>query len=169
MDGIMRAIASAAMSHTSTYRATLAIIGIYAALTLALLTVCRRPGPEMPGFNAAFGAGVFVADLATCFLLLILFRQTLQASVLVLAGAFLFSALMAVAYLLAYPGAVTAGRSLVGSGQTVSWVYNCWIAGFALVCLAACPSRRGVTTTSSTACRRAWRRRLPRPSPFCCR
>jgi len=33
----------------------------------------------MPGFNAAFGAGVFVADLATCFLLLILFRQSLQA------------------------------------------------------------------------------------------
>jgi PAS domain S-box-containing protein len=138
MAGTMRATASPAIPHTSTYRATLAIIGIYAVLTLALLTVCRQPGPEMPGFNAAFGAGVFVADLATCFLLLILFRQTLQASVLVLAGAFLFSALMAVAYLLAYPGAVTAGRSLVGSGQTISWVYNCWIAGFALVSLAAC-------------------------------
>jgi PAS domain S-box-containing protein len=138
MAGTMHAAASPGTPHTSTYRATLAIIGIYAALTLALLTVCRQPGPEMPGFNAAFGAGVFVADLATCFLLLILFRQTLQASVLVLASAFLFSALMAVAYLLAYPDAVTAGRALVGSGQTISWVYNCWIVGFALVSLAAC-------------------------------
>jgi len=125
------------MSTSSTYRATFAIIGIYAALTLALLTVGRQPGPELPGFNAAFGAGVFVADLATGFLLLVLFRQTLSASVLLLAGAFLFSAAMAVAYGLAFPGALTAGRALVGSGQTISWVYNCWIAGFALVTLAA--------------------------------
>ena len=48
----MHAAASPGTLHTSTYRATLAIIGIYAALTLALLTVCRQPGPEMPGFNA---------------------------------------------------------------------------------------------------------------------
>src|SRR6266851_5078559 len=116
--------ASPAMSTSSTYRATFAIIGIYAALTLALLTVGRQPGPELPGFNAAFGAGVLVADLATGFLLLVLFRQTLSVSVLLLAGAFLFSAAMAVAYGLAFPGALTAGRALVGSGQTISWVYN---------------------------------------------
>jgi PAS domain S-box-containing protein len=125
------------MSPSSTYRATIAIIFTYAALAVALLTVSRQPGPDLAGFNAAFGAGMFVADLATGFLLLVLFRQRLQASVLVLAGAFLFSAGMAVAYVLAFPGAVAAGRALVGSGQTISWVYNSWITGFALATLAA--------------------------------
>lgn len=128
---------SPAISHSSTYRATLAIVFTYAAITVALLTVCRQAGPELPGFNAAFGAGMFVADLAAGFLLLVLFRRHLQASVLLLAGAFLYSAAMAVAYVLAFPGAVTAGRALVGSGQTISWVYNCWITGFALTALAA--------------------------------
>ena len=46
----------------------------------------------MPGFNAAFAAGVFVAELATWFLLLVMFRQTRKTSVLVLANAYLFSA-----------------------------------------------------------------------------
>ncbi len=128
---------SAATSQTPTYRATLAIIATYAVLTLGLLTVCQQPGPELPGFNAAFAAGVFVADLATAFLLLIVFRREAKLSVLLLAAAFLFSALMALTYLLAFPGAVMAGRPLVGSGQTISWVYNGWIAGFALVALAA--------------------------------
>ena len=47
------------MSVSSTYRTTIAIIFTYAALTVALLTVCRQPGPDLAGFNAAFGAGMF--------------------------------------------------------------------------------------------------------------
>jgi len=128
---------SAATSQTPTYRATLAIIATYAVLTLGLLTVCQERGPELPGFNAAFAAGVFVADLATAFLLLIMFRREATRSVLLLAAAFLFSALMALAYLLTSPGAVTSGRPLVGTAQTISWVYNSWIAGFSLVALVA--------------------------------
>ena len=92
--------------------------------TLGLLTVCQERGPELPGFNAAFAAGVFVADLATAFLLLIMFRREATRSVLLLAAAFLFSALMALAYLLTSPGAVTSGRPLFGTAQTISWVYN---------------------------------------------
>jgi PAS domain S-box-containing protein len=130
-------ISSPATSPSSTYRATIAIVFTYAALAVALLTVSRQPGLELAGFNAAFGAGMFVADLATGFLLLVLFRQGRQASVLVLAAAFLFSAGMAVAYVLAFPGAVATGRALLGAGQTISWVYNSWVAGFAFVTLAA--------------------------------
>lgn len=116
---------------------TVVFIALYAAVTLALLPFAREPGPEMPGFNAAFAAGVFVAELATSFLLFIRFRQTLKAAVLLLANAYLFSALMAIAYLFAYPGAVAAGRPLIGAGQTISWIYNGWILVFALLALAA--------------------------------
>ncbi|HYD04793.1 MAG TPA: ATP-binding protein, partial [Reyranella sp.] len=47
------------------------------------------------------------------------------------------SALMALAYLMAYPEAIVAGRILVGGPQTISWVYNSWIFGFALMTFAA--------------------------------
>ena len=57
-------------------RATIVIIGVYLALTLALLALARQPGPAMPGFNSVFGAALLVTELATSFLLLVLFRQT---------------------------------------------------------------------------------------------
>ena len=128
---------TAAAPNASAFRATAAFIAVYAAIGLALLPFAREPGPEMPGFNAAFSAGVFVAELATSFLLLIRFRQTLKVSVLLLANAYLFSALMAIAYLLAYPGAMTTARPLIGTQQTISWVYNGWISGFGLLALVA--------------------------------
>ena len=56
-------------------RLTLAIIGAYFVLALAFLPFARQAGPAMPGFNSAFGAGVFVTEFATAFLLLVLFRQ----------------------------------------------------------------------------------------------
>ena len=130
-------VRTAAAPHASAFRATAALIAVYAAIGLALLPFAREPGPEMPGFNAAFSAGVFVAELATSFLLLIRFRQTLKVSVLLLANAYLFSALMAIAYLVTYPGAMTTARPLIGARQAISWVYNGWIWGFALLAVAA--------------------------------
>jgi PAS domain S-box-containing protein len=124
-------------SHTVTFRVTLALVGLFVAVTLVLLPYARLPGPVMPGFNAGFAAGVCVAELATSFLLLVVFRQTLRPSVLLLAVAYLYSALMALAYPMAYPDAIAHGRLLVGGAQTISWIYNSWIFGFALMCLAA--------------------------------
>ncbi|TMJ31960.1 MAG: PAS domain S-box protein [Alphaproteobacteria bacterium] len=124
-------------SHTVSFRVTLTLVGLFAAVTLALLPFAREPGPAMAGFNAAFAAGVFVAELATSFLLLVVLRQTLRPSVLLLATAYLYSALMALAYMMAYPSAIAAGRILVGGPQTVSWIYNSWIFGFALMTFAA--------------------------------
>jgi PAS domain S-box-containing protein len=124
-------------SHTVTFRVTLALIGLFVAATFVLLPYAHLPGPAMPGFNAGFAAGVCVAELATSFLLLVMFRQTLRPSVLLLAVAYLYSALMALAYPMAYPDAIAQGRLLVGGVQTISWIYNSWIFGFALMCFAA--------------------------------
>src|SRR5688572_22019585 len=93
----------AGSSAIGTFRVTVAIVGLYAGVALGLLPYARVAGPEMLGFNGAFAAGVFVAELATSFLLLVRFRQTLKGSVLLLGGAYLYSALMAIAYLLAFP------------------------------------------------------------------
>jgi PAS domain S-box-containing protein len=128
---------SSTASHSVAFRTTLALIGLFTAGTLVLLPASRTPGPVLPGFNAAFAAGVFVADLATSFLLLVVLRQTLRPSVLLLAVAYLYSSLMALAYVTAYPDAIAIGRSLIGSPQTISWIYNSWISGFALMTFVA--------------------------------
>lgn len=127
----------AAASHTVTFRVTLALIGLLAFTAGVLLPYANVPGPSLPGFNAAFAGGVCVAELATSFLLLVVLRQVLRPSVLLLAVAYLYSALMALAYALAYPDAIAPGRSLIGGPQTVSWIYNSWISGFALMTFAA--------------------------------
>jgi PAS domain S-box-containing protein len=121
------------MLHAITFRVTLALLALYAILTAILLPFARSAGPPLPGFNAFFGGGVFVTELATAFLLLVLMRQTLRPSVLLLACAYLYSAAMALAYVAAYPDAVAPGRLLIGGPQTVSWIYNSWILGFAVL------------------------------------
>ena len=65
-------------------------------------------------WDASFAGGSFVAEIATAFLLLVLLRQTPRLSVLLLANAYLYSALMALAYVLSFPGAIARDRPLAG-------------------------------------------------------
>jgi PAS domain S-box-containing protein len=116
---------------------TLGFIALYAVVAAVLLPFARDPGPPMPGFNAFFAGGVFVTEIATAFLLLVILRQTLRPSVLLLANAYLYSALMALAYICAYPDAIAPGRMLIGGPQTISWIYNSWIFGFAVLAFTA--------------------------------
>jgi PAS domain S-box-containing protein len=116
-----------------TYRATAAIIALYAALTVPLIAVASVPGPELPGFNAFFAASVFVAEFATGYLLVIWFSRAPSWSVLLLAAAYLFSALMTVPYLLVFPGAVRDGQSLLGTPQSIAYIFLAWVLGFPLL------------------------------------
>ena len=119
------------------YRLTLAIIGVYTIATLALLAVAAQPGPVMPGISAFFTAGVFVTETATAFLLFVRFRDDRTWSLLVLACAYLFSGLMAAPYLLAFPGALLRDASVIGSSQSIAWIFLAWIFGFASLTFAA--------------------------------
>jgi two-component sensor histidine kinase len=121
----------------SAYKATVAIVLAYAAAALALLTVADRPGPPIPGISAFFAAGVFVTELATAFLLFVRFRDARAWSLLLLACAYLYSALMALPYLLTFPGAILRDGGVLGSFQSVAWIFILWIFGFALLSLAA--------------------------------
>jgi hypothetical protein len=101
------------------------------------LPFAQEAGPELPGFNALFAGGVFAIEGVTSFLLMVLYRRQPRRSVLLLVGAYLFSALMGLGYLLAYPGAVASGRPLMGTPQSIGWIYNSWVVGFALLTFAA--------------------------------
>jgi two-component sensor histidine kinase len=123
--------------HFSGVRLTLALIVVYACAALLLVQFASVPGPVVPGLSAFFAAGVFVTELSTGFLLFVRFRETRQASLLVLACACLYSALMAISYLLTFPDAVLREGVLIGSSRSTAWIYTAWVFGFALLTLAA--------------------------------
>jgi PAS domain S-box-containing protein len=118
-------------------RVAIAIIALYAVLAVPLIAVATEPGPALPGFNAFFAAGVFVAELATSYLLLIWFGWVPRWSTLLLAAAYLFSALMSVPYLLVFPGAVRDGAPLLGTPQSIAYVFLFWFVGYPLLATAS--------------------------------
>ena len=122
---------------TPALRATLTVVAALCVLALLLLPFVRVPGPQWPGFNGFFAGAVFVADLATSFLLFMRFRETRAIYVLLLACAYLHTATMALAYVVTFPGAVRADSPLLGTPQSVSWIFIAWTLGYALVALAA--------------------------------
>jgi len=97
------------------FATTATLIAAYLAIGAVLLPFAGAAGPELPGFNALFSGGVFVTEGVTGFLLMVVYRRQPRRSVLLLVGAYLFSALMSVGYLVAYPGAIAPGRPLLGT------------------------------------------------------
>lgn len=136
----MRAV-SATELHS---RRSIALAGIAIALgiacALALLPFVYRSGPELPGFSALFAGVMLAMELATSLLLVALFRQVPRYSLLFLLAAYLYSAVMAVAYLLTFPGALAPTAPLLGGGSSVAWVFNLWLVGFSLLTILAVAS-----------------------------
>ncbi len=122
---------------TPAFRVTLGLIVAFAAVAIALLPFAKLPGPEIPGLNGMFAAVVFVAEISIGFLLFVRFREQLVPSLLLLACAYLFSAMMAVLYVLTFPGALTIGHPVLGTAQSVPWIFVSWIFGFAAFALIA--------------------------------
>ena len=127
------AVAARAASPTvsASFVTTATLIAAYLVIGAVLLAFADHAGPELPGFNALFSSGVFIIEGVTCFLLMVVYRRQPRRSVLLLVAAYLFSALMSLGYLLAYPGAIAPVCPLMGTPQSIAWIYNSWIAGFA--------------------------------------
>jgi len=118
-------------------------LGIIVLVAIAGLPFAPSPGPEVPGLTSVFSALLFVTELATAMLLLVRFRVERRPWLVLLVCAYLYSALMAILYLLAFPGALQPSRTLIGAGQTASWLFVAWtfgmpIAGLAGACLEMC-------------------------------
>lgn len=128
---------------TPAFRAAFGLIVAFAAVAISLLPFAKVPGPEMPGINGVFSAVVFVAEISIGFLLFVRFREQRVRSLLLLGCAYLFSAMMAVLYVLTFPGALMIGRPVLGTPQSVSWIFVVWIFGFASLVLVAVASATG--------------------------
>jgi two-component sensor histidine kinase len=122
----------------SAFTISIAFICTYAIFALAVIPFARNPGPTIPGISVLFAATVFATELPTGLLLFVRFRANPHWSLLILASAFLFSALMVVPHLLTFPGAVLMNQILVGgSQQTSSYIFVVWVFGFALLAFAS--------------------------------
>ena len=118
-------------------RLAFALMAGYAAVVLAVFPWATLHGPPIPQTVAVFTTGIVVAEFATACLLLILLSDEPDWLVLFVSCAYLFSALMGVAHVLTFPGALLPDRPLLGGAQLTSYVYNVWRIGFAALILVA--------------------------------
>lgn len=119
----------------SQWRAALAVMLLSVVLFLAAAPFAKSPLPQIPAFLPIYQSAVVVLDMITMTLLLGQYTILRSRGLLLLACAYLFSALMAVAHALSFPGLFAAG-GLLGGGQTTAWLYFFWHAGFPLFVMA---------------------------------
>ncbi|UEM21096.1 MASE4 domain-containing protein [Skermanella mucosa] len=123
---------------TPAARRTIAFLCLaYILATLAILPFADRPGPVLPAITTTFGAGVMIADLCTAFLLLAQVRAARSRSLLLLSAAYLYSAAMALLHVLTFTGAWIPDQPLIGTPQSVGWLFIAWVLGFPALVLAA--------------------------------
>jgi signal transduction histidine kinase len=87
---------------------------------------------RVDGFVTAILTIVFLTHLATALLLFCQFAVTRSRALLVLAGGYLFSALIVVSHALTFPGAFTPGGLLGAGAQSSAWLYVFWHTAFPL-------------------------------------
>jgi Membrane-associated sensor, integral membrane domain len=90
---------------------------------------------DLPSVTPLVAGGLIVIQLSTGFLLFVRFIEDRRLSVLILGGAFTFSAMMAVGHLVTFPGAFAGFPR--ATGEATAWIFLGWRMGFALMCLAA--------------------------------
>ena len=131
------------------------------AVVLGLLTVfvLVTAGPlgsiqtrPVAAFVPAYATAMFVCDSITAILLFAQFSILRSRAILVIASGYLFTALILIPWILAFPGVFTPGVGLIGGLQTTSWLYFSQHAGLPLfaVCYAL--------AKDAGADKRAWRR-----------
>ena len=109
--------------------------GIVVGLAVALYLVVGPFGGVRLGalhsFVAVYTTAMFVTDLITAILLYAQFSILRSRAILVIASGYLFTALLIVPYVIAFPG-VLAENGLAGGLQTTAHLYLLWHCGFPL-------------------------------------
>jgi signal transduction histidine kinase len=117
-------------------RLALGVVLISAAIFLAAVPFAKIPLGPVPAFIPIYQSGLAINDVITTVLLLGQFVFLRSRSLLVLAAGYLFTALMAIAHMLTFPG-VFAPTGLLGAGpQSTAWMFMFWHGGFPLSVMA---------------------------------
>jgi signal transduction histidine kinase len=113
-------------------RFALAIVLVSAALFVIAIPGAKVPLAPVWAFIPVYQSALVVNDLVTAVLLFGQFAILRSRALLVLAGGYLFTASMAAAHALTFPG-LFSPTGLLGAGpQTTAWLYMFWHGGFPL-------------------------------------
>jgi diguanylate cyclase (GGDEF)-like protein len=123
---------SNAVPSPAEQRLALAIV-LLSTLVFAIATpFAKTQLPPQPVFIAVYQSALAFNDAVTAALLLGLFGLMRTRALLVLAGAYLFTGLVALVHALSFPG-LFAPQGLLGAGtQTTAWLYMLWHGAFPL-------------------------------------
>jgi signal transduction histidine kinase len=112
------------------------VVLILAALFVLAAPFATLKLPEIWAFVPGYQSALLINDLITAILMFTQFAIIGSLTLLILAGGYLFTALMVVPHTLSFPR-LFAPDGLLGSGpQTTAWLYMLWHAGFPLAVIA---------------------------------
>ena len=117
-------------------RIALAVVAFSAAVFVAAAPFAKTPLAPVPAFIPVYEAALVTCDVVTAALLFGQFAFLRSRALLVLAGGYLFTALIAISHALTFPGLVTPGGFLGAGPQTTAWLYMFWHAAFPLLAIA---------------------------------
>lgn len=113
-------------------RLAIATVLVSAVIFAALAPFAGMPLAQGWAFIPVYQSAIVVNDMVTAGLLLGQYAILREKPLLVLAGGYLFTALMAGTHMLTFPG-LFAPTGLLGAGeQTTAWLYLFWHGGFPL-------------------------------------
>jgi len=120
------------------------IVVVFVLITIGLLSgvQARRVDAFLPAYLTA----MFVCDSITAILLFAQFSILRSRAILVVANAYLFTALILIPYVVTFPGVFKTGP-VMGGLQSSAWVYVVWHCGFPLFVIAYALSKGGSRTT----------------------
>src|SRR5260221_4069988 len=117
-------------------RLALIAVSVSAAIFLALVPFAKLPVGQVWAFIPIYQSAFVVNDLITAVLLFGQFSCLKSRALLVLASGYLFTAFMAGAHALTFPG-LFAPTGLLGAGpHSTAWMYMFWHGAFPLVFIA---------------------------------
>jgi hypothetical protein len=114
------------------FAVVLGLLIVFVLITFGPLSSVRMQ--PFAAFVPAYATAMFVCDSITSILLFAQFSILRSRAILVIASGYLFTALILIPWILAFPG-VLVPTSLMGGLHSTAWLYAVWHGGFALFVL----------------------------------
>jgi GAF domain-containing protein len=138
-------------------RRAAAVVALSVAVFALAAPFAKVPLAQVWAFIPIYESALVINDLITAILLFGQFRILQSRALLVLASAYLFTAALAAAHALTFPGLFAPTGWLGAGAQSTAWLYMFWHAGFPLlvICYAVLKEKRSGTKRSPRHARRA--------------
>ncbi|MFI0849432.1 MASE4 domain-containing protein [Mesorhizobium sp. IMUNJ 23232] len=108
------------------------VLGLLVLVFIAAGPLSSLEPRRIDAFVPAYTTAMFVNDSITAILLFAQFSILRSRAILVIASGYVFTALILIPWILAFPGVFVPGRGLIGGLQSTSWLYFSWHAGFSM-------------------------------------